>query len=60
MIAIRQIHEVNSGEVTIALPANFHAKRVEIISLSLDEPDEEAQSRQDLLLAAPTLTEDQL
>jgi DNA-binding protein YbaB len=60
MIAIRQIHEVNSGAVTIALPANFHAKRVEIIILALDEPDEEVQSLQDLLLAAPILTEEQV
>jgi len=33
MFAIRQIQAVTSGVVTIALPATFQAKRVEIIVL---------------------------
>lgn len=60
MIAIRQIQEVKSGAVTVALPVDFHAKRVEIIILPIEEFNNGAQNLQDLLLAAPTLTDDEL
>ena len=60
MIAIRQIQEVKAGAVTVALPVNFHAKRVEVIVLSLEEASNGAQSLQDLLLTAPTLTDEEL
>lgn len=60
MIAIRQIQEVKSGTVTVALPAEFHGQRVEIIILPVAESSERAQNLQDLLLAAPTLTDDEL
>ncbi|MCI0692352.1 hypothetical protein L0337_10165 [candidate division KSB1 bacterium] len=60
MIAIRQIQEVKSGAVTVALPVDFHAKRVEIIILAIEESNNGAQNLQDLLLAAPTLTDDEL
>jgi hypothetical protein len=60
MIAIRQIQEVKSGTVTVALPVDFHAKRVEIIVLPIEESDGSAQNLQELLLAAPTLTDDEL
>lgn len=60
MIAIRQIHDVKSGAVTLALPVDFHGKRVEIIVLPIEESHNGAQNLQDLLLAAPTLTDDEL
>jgi hypothetical protein len=68
MIAIREIHEVQSGEVTITLPPDFRAKRVEIIILPLEEivevhaaaqAKEEQQQFQELLLKAPVLTADE-
>lgn len=60
MIAIRQIQEVKSGTVTVALPAEFHGQRVEIIILPLAESSGGAQNLKDLLLTAPTLTEAEL
>lgn len=60
MIAIRQIQEVKTGAVTVALPVDFHAKRVEIIVLPMEESHNGAQSLQDLLLTAPTLAEEDL
>lgn len=64
MFAIRQIQAVTSGVVTIALPATFQAKRVEIIVLPIDDLDNEMQepfqALQSTLLAAPTLTYDEL
>ncbi len=60
MIAIRQIQEVKSGAVTVALPGDFHAKRVEIIILPIEEANENAQNLQNLLLVAPTLTDDEV
>jgi len=60
MIAIRQIKEVKSGSITIDLPSNFHAKQVEIIILPIEEKPIEEQTVQDLLLSAPTLTDDEL
>ena len=60
MIALRQIHEVKSGAVTLTLPDNFRAKRVEIIILPLEETGNGERSLEDLLLEAPTLNEDEL
>lgn len=60
MIAIRQIQEVKSGVISVALPVNFQAQRVEIIILPIEEPKGKAQNLQDLLLAAPTLTDEEL
>ena len=37
MNAIRQIHEVTSGTVTITLPHEFTAKQVEVIVLPVEE-----------------------
>lgn len=59
MNAIRQIQTVKSGSVTVSLPPEFDMKQVEIIVLPLDEFGE-AQNLQSLLLAAPTLTDDEL
>ncbi len=43
MIAIRQIQEVKSGAVTVALPVDFHGKRVEIIILPVEESNNGAK-----------------
>ena len=60
MIAIRQIKEVEPGAIIIDLPANFHTKRVEIIILPFEESNGGGKSLQDLLLDAPTLTDNEL
>ena len=60
MIAIRQIQRVKSGAVTVTLPPEFDTKQVEIIVLPVGEANGGAQNLQDLLLAAPTLTDDEL
>ncbi len=60
MNAIRKIEDVKSGSIKIDLPADFQAKRVEIIILPIDESENGRQDLKDLLLEAPTLTEDEL
>lgn len=62
MIALKEIQEVKSGTVTIALPDDFHAKRVEIIILPIEEEGQTTSTPnlQSLLLTAPTLTEEEL
>jgi hypothetical protein len=60
MIAIREIQEVKSGGVTVALPPDFHATCVEIIILPVEEPTSDEQDLQTLLLNAPTLTDEEL
>ena len=60
MKAIRKIEYIRSGSVTIDLPADFQARKVEIIVLPIDEQDGERQNLSDLLLDAPTLTKDEV
>jgi hypothetical protein len=60
MNAIRQIKEVKAGAVTIDLPDGFSAKKVEIFILPSDDTNGDEQSLQDLLLDAPTITDDEL
>lgn len=62
MIAIKEIQEVKSGVVTVKLPDDFTAKRVEIIILPIEENGEEGQARSlaNLLLTGPTLNEEEL
>ena len=60
MSAIRQIQEVTAGAVTIMLPAGFSAKRVEIIVLPLEDTASDAPDFQELLLQAPTLTDQEV
>ncbi len=60
MIAVRQIQEVIASTVTITLPAHFTARRVEVIVFPVVEDEPEAEQLQELLLAAPTLSEDDL
>ena len=60
MIAVRSIQEVIAGAVTIKLPAHFAGKRVEVIVLPVEEDEQELGELQRLLLAAPTLSDDEL
>ena len=60
MIAIRSIHEVVGGSVTIRLPLDFAAKRVEVIVLPVEEAQTKSSRLQRLLLAAPTISEAEL
>ena len=59
MNVIRKIEDVKSGSIKIDLPDDFHAKRVEII-ISPVEDSENGQRLSDLLLEAPTLTDNEL
>ena len=59
MKAIRKVQRVKAGSIKIDLPAEFNAKKVEIIVLPIDETNNNEQSLQDLLLDAPTLTNDE-
>ena len=60
MIAVRSIHEVVAGSVTIRLPVDFAAKRVEVIILPVEEAQTKPSQLQRLLLAAPTISEAEL
>jgi len=60
MIAVRSVQDVIAGAVTIKLPAHFTGKRVEVIVLPVEENDQGPEHLQRLLLAAPTLSEDDL
>jgi len=60
MIAVRSIHEVVAGSVTIRLPVDFAAKRVEVIVLPIEEVQPKSSRLQRLLLAAPTVSEVEL
>jgi hypothetical protein len=57
MIAIRQVHTIKSGKVTIQIPPDFPSKQVEIIVLPVEEKKGKTKDLRKLLLAAPTLTE---
>jgi hypothetical protein len=57
MIAVRSIHEVVAGSVTILLPVDFAAKHVEVIILPVEDAPAEWSRLQNLLLAAPTVSE---
>ena len=60
MIALREVHQVESDTITITLPAEFHAKRVEVVVRSLEEPSVAAQQLKEYLLTAPTLSDEEL
>jgi hypothetical protein len=60
MIAVRQIQEVIAGTVTITLPMQFEARRVEVIVLPVEGEVSETGQLGHLLLSAPTLSEDEL
>ena len=56
MIAVRRIHKVVAGSVTIRLPVDFAAKHVEVIVLPVKETQTKPSQLQRLLLAAPTIS----
>lgn len=60
MIAVRSVQDVVAGVVTIELPPHFISKRVEVIVLPVDEDDHGSAELRRVLLAAPTLSEDDL
>ncbi len=60
MIAVRSVQEVIAGAVTVKLPAHFAARRVEVIVLPMEEDEPGPARLEDLLLAAPTLTDEEL
>lgn len=60
MIAVRSVQEVIAGAVTVKLPAHFVARRVEVIVLPMEEDEPGPARLEDLLLAAPTLTDEEL
>lgn len=60
MIAVRSVQEVISGAVTVRLPAHFTGRRVEVIVLPVEEDEQGPALLEDLLLAAPTLSDEDL
>lgn len=57
MIAIRQIHTIKAGAITIQIPPDFPSQQVEIILLPVEEKKAQTKDLRKLLLTAPTLTE---
>lgn len=49
-----------ASAVTIKLPAHFAGKRVEVIVLPVEEDEQKPGQLERLLLATPTLSEDEL
>jgi hypothetical protein len=60
MIAVRSVQEVIAGAVTVKLPAHFAGRRVEVIVLPMEEDDQGQAQLEDLLLAAPTLSDEEM
>ncbi len=60
MFAIKEILDIHAGVITIRIPDDFPSKRVEIIVLPIEETLESKQSLQEVLLNAPTLTDEEL
>ena len=59
MQAIRQYTEVIDGNIHIHLPADFTAKRVELIILSIDNHDIASDDFQRFLLNSPEMTDEE-
>ena len=57
---IREIKDIEAGHVRVNIPENFSAKKVEIIILPVEETPTNRQTLQELLLDAPTLTDEEL
>jgi len=65
MYSIRQTQDVKNGMITVVLPPHFNAKRVNIIIFPVKEEadrkiSENLENLQDLLLTAPTLSDNEL
>jgi hypothetical protein len=60
MFAIKEIQDIQAGIVTIRLPDNFPSSRAEIIVLPVEESSARTSELQELLLHAPTLSDEEL
>ena len=61
MFAIKEILDIQGGVVTIRVPNDFPSTRAEIIVLPVEESSKSTQqSLQEILLCAPTLTDEEL
>jgi hypothetical protein len=62
MFSIQQTYDVKDGMVTVVLPPRFNAKRVNIIIFPVKEGADRkiSEDLQDLLLTAPTLSDNEL
>lgn len=60
MLAVRRVQDVIDGAVTVQLPTHFTARRVEVIVLPIETPQDKPANLQELLLAAPVMSEDEL
>lgn len=59
MRAIKQYTEVINGSIHIQLPADFTAKRVELIILSADGNDSDSDHFRQFLLGSPEMTDEE-
>lgn len=59
MKLIKTIEDVKSSSITINLPADFNAKKVEITIKPIDQTEDSKPLLKDLLLEAPTLTDEE-
>lgn len=60
MLAIRTIQDISSETIMIRVPSYFLTKRVEIIILPVEEQPEKYSYLQEVLLRAPTLSDEEL
>lgn len=61
MFAIREVLNIQDGVVTIRLPGDFPSTKAEVIVLPVEEaPTTKQQSLQEVLLNAPTLSDEEL
>ncbi|WPL19430.1 hypothetical protein Thiowin_04551 [Thiorhodovibrio winogradskyi] len=59
MQAIKQYTDVINGHVTVDLPNDFTAQRVELIILSADDRDADSGNFQRFLLDSPEMTDEE-
>lgn len=60
MNALRKIQKVTSGSAVIEIPPELDTKYVEIIVVPIEDTSSSNQNLREILLAAPTLTEDEV
>ncbi len=60
MNTIRKIEDVHSDTITIGVPADFQGKQVEIIVKTIHNEHNGKNNLKNLLLRAPTLTQEEL
>ncbi|SJM89721.1 hypothetical protein [Crenothrix polyspora] len=59
MNTFKQYADVVNGVIHINLPKDFHAKRVELTIVSLDEDEAPLSALQQLLLDSPEMTDEE-